>query len=223
MKLPSLWNRSLPSLWRGDQDFLSDPFTSLRREMDDMMRAFDRVLPAVRLGAAAPMLDVSEDKDAINVAMELPGVDEKDVRISLEDNQLVISGEKKEETKREDKNWHVEERSYGSFYRTIALPFQPKESDIDAELDRGVLHLRVKKPPEAERGAKTIEIKPGAKRVEGPNATGGITGGTEAGAERSGEATSAAGAAVSQGQAQTAQQQQGREQTAQREEPRAAE
>ncbi len=208
MKLPSLWsgNRSVPSLWRREQDFFSDPLSSIRREMDDMMRAFDRGLPAVRLGAGAPMLDVSEDKDAINVAVELPGVEEKDLHISLEDNHLVISGEKKEETKRDEKSWHVEERSYGSFYRSIALPFQPKEGDIDAEMDKGVLHVRVKKPAESARAAKSIEIKPG-KRIEGQAAPGGISSETSsaAGAGTSSQTTDETGAASAQ--AQTAQQQ----------------
>jgi len=80
----------------------------------------------------------------------------------LEGNQLAISGEKKEESARDEKDWHVEERSYGSFYRSMSLPFSPDEGAVEAYLDKGVLHLKVKKPAEVAQGAKTIEIKPGA-------------------------------------------------------------
>ena len=93
---------------------------------------------------------------------ELPGVDEKDIKVSLDDNQLIISGEKKAESTKEEKDWHVEERSYGSFYRSISLPFEPEDGAIDAHFDKGVLHLVIKKPAKAVKTAKTIDIKTGA-------------------------------------------------------------
>ena len=58
-----------------------------------------------------------------------------------------------------DKEWHVVERSYGAFHRAIALPFEPNEASIEAHFDKGVLHLKVKKPAEVEKAKKTIEIK----------------------------------------------------------------
>jgi HSP20 family protein len=76
-------------------------------------------------------------------------------------NRLVISGEKKEETKKDEKDWHVEERSYGSFYRSMSLPFKPEDGAVEAHFDKGVLHLNIKKPSEVAKSAKTIEIKPG--------------------------------------------------------------
>ena len=63
--------------------------------------------------------------DALEVTAELPGVDENDIKVSLDDNQLIISGEKKAESTKDEKYWHVEERSYGSFYRSMFLPFEP--------------------------------------------------------------------------------------------------
>jgi HSP20 family protein len=96
------------------------------------------------------------------VTIEVPGVDEKDINVSLDGNQLVISGEKKEETKKDEKDWHVEERSYGSFYRSMSLPFKPEEGAVAAHLDKGVLHLNIKKPVEVAKSVKTIEIKPAA-------------------------------------------------------------
>ena len=119
------------------------------------------------VGAKAPAINVAETADAIEVTAELPGVEEKDIKVSLDGNRLTISGEKNEEAKRDEKDWHVEERSYGSFYRSMSLPFSPAEGAIEAHLDKGVLHVSVKKPPEAAKSVKTIEIKTGAPAKAG--------------------------------------------------------
>jgi HSP20 family protein len=76
---------------------------------------FYQNLPSLNVGAGVPVIGVAETKDAIEVNAELPGVDEKDIKVSLDGNRLAISGEKKGETKKDEKDWHVEERSYGSF------------------------------------------------------------------------------------------------------------
>ena len=73
----------IPSLWSGNQDLISDPFKSLRREMEDMFRAFDRNLPSSSIGAGAPAIDVAETNGAFEVTAELPGVEEKDIKVSL--------------------------------------------------------------------------------------------------------------------------------------------
>jgi HSP20 family protein len=91
------------------------PFRSFRREMEDMFRTLDRHLPSLRVGAGVPAINVAETKDALEVTVEVPGVEEKDINVSLDGNQLVISGEKKEETKKEEKDWHVVN---GRFFRT---------------------------------------------------------------------------------------------------------
>ncbi len=150
MRLPSLWSRS---------DV--DPFRSLRREMEDAFRMFETGLPTLSVGAKAPAVNVAETAGVIEVTAELPGVEEKDIKVGLEGNRLTISGEKKQESKREEKDWHVEERSYGSFYRSMSLPFTPSDGAVEAHLDKGVLHVTVKKPAEAASSAKTIEIKTG--------------------------------------------------------------
>ena len=152
----------LPSLWSGRQDLMSDPFRSFRREMEEMFRTFDRGLPSLSVGAGLPAINVAETKDAFEVTVEIPGVEEKDINVSLDGNQLVISGEKKEETKKDEKDWHVEERSYGSFYRSMSLPFRPEDGAVEAHLEKGVLHLNIKKPAEVAKSVKIIEIKPAA-------------------------------------------------------------
>ena len=103
MALPRLWARGLEL----------DPLRAMRREMENAFRAFDRDLTSPDIGAGAPAISVAETKDAVEVTAELPGVDEKDIKVSLDSNQLVISGEKKAESAKEEKDWHVEERSYG--------------------------------------------------------------------------------------------------------------
>jgi HSP20 family protein len=152
----------LPSLWSTRQDQMSDPFGLVRREMEDAFRVFNRYLPSLHVGAGVPPINVAETKDAIEVTIEVPGVNEKDIKVSVEGNQLVISGEKKEETKKDEKEWHVEECSYGSFYRSISLPFKPEDGAIEAHLDKGVLYLSIKKPAEVAKSVKTIQVKSGA-------------------------------------------------------------
>jgi HSP20 family protein len=134
----------------------------MRREMENALRVFDQSSSSPSIGAGAPAISVAETKDAFEVTAELPGVDEKDIKVSLEENQLVISGEKKAQSTKEEKDWHVEERSYGSFYRSMFLPFEPEEGAVEAHFDKGVLHLTIKKPAKAVKTTKTIDIKAGA-------------------------------------------------------------
>ena len=151
----------LPSLRSRNQN-LADPFAAFRRELDSFFADYHRGLPTLtEVGGGVPALNVAETKDAVEITTELPGVDEKDINVSLDGNRLVISGQKKQESDRSDKEWHVVERSYGAFHRAIALPFEPNEASIDAHFDKGVLHLKVKKPVEIEKAKKTIEIKAG--------------------------------------------------------------
>ena len=157
---------TLPRLWTRSQEL--DPFRVIRREMENAFRAFDQKPTSPDIGAGAPAINVAETNDAFEVTAELPGVDEKDINVSLDDNQLVISGEKKAESTKEEKNWHVEERSYGSFYRSMLLPFEPEDGAVEAHFDKGVLHLTIKKPAKAVKTTKTIDIKTGAPPSPSP-------------------------------------------------------
>jgi HSP20 family protein len=157
----------LPRMWTTSQDLPWDPLRAMRREMENALRAFDQNSLSPDIGAGAPAINVAETKDALEVTAELPGVDEKDIKVSLDDNQLVISGEKKVESTKEEKDWHVQERSYGSFYRSMSLPFEPEDGAVEAHFDKGVLHLTIKKPAKAIKTTKTIEIKTGAPSTTG--------------------------------------------------------
>jgi HSP20 family protein len=153
---------SLPRLWTRSQELTPDAFRAMRREMANAFRAFDQNSSSPDIGAGAPAISVAETNDALEVTAELPGVDEKDIKVSLDDNQLIISGEKKAESTKDEKYWHVEERSYGSFYRWMFLPFEPEDGAVDAHFDKGVLHLTIKKPAKAIKTTKTINVKTGA-------------------------------------------------------------
>jgi HSP20 family protein len=133
----------------------------MRREMENALRAFDQNSSSPDIGAGAPAISVAETNDAFEVTAELPGVDEKDINVSLNENQIIISGEKKAESTRDEKDWHVEERSYGSFYRSMFLPFEPEDGAVEAHFDKGVLHLAIKKPAKATKTTKTIAVKAG--------------------------------------------------------------
>jgi len=149
----------LPSLFGRDDD----SFGSLFREVQKTFEDFSRRSPLSGFGSdmLAPRIDIAESKDAIDLTAELPGVDEKDVDVTLADGVLTIRGAKKAERdeKDKDKNWHVVERSYGSFSRTISLPFDPDSAKVEAKFDKGVLHVHLPKPAEMAKKQQKIEIK----------------------------------------------------------------
>jgi HSP20 family protein len=149
----------LPSLFGRDDD----PFGSLFREVQKTFEDFSRRSPLAGLGSdmLAPRIDIAESKDAIDLTAELPGVDEKNVDVTLADGLLTIRGEKKAERdeKDKDKNWHVVERSYGSFSRTISLPFDPDSAKVEAKFEKGVLHIHLPKPAEVAKKQQKIEVK----------------------------------------------------------------
>jgi HSP20 family protein len=135
--------------------------TDLRREIE---RLFDRFLepgwlqmPA--LGAWQPKIDVSETKDAVIVKAEVPGVDQKDIGLSLQEGVLTIKGEKQEEKEEKDKRYHRVERSYGAFVRAIRLPAAVDSSMVSATFKDGVLTVALPKTAAAKGTA--IPIKAG--------------------------------------------------------------
>ncbi len=149
--LPSLFGRN------------GDAFGSLFREIEKTFEDFSHRTPFAGFATdvLAPKIDVVEGKDGIEITAELPGVDEKDVDVTLAEGMLTIRGEKKAERDEadEEKSWRVVERSYGSFSRTIALPYDPDAGKVEATFEKGVLHVRLPKPPEMIKKEKKIEIK----------------------------------------------------------------
>jgi HSP20 family protein len=147
----------------------ADPFSALRDEMDRMLGRFEQGWPrwpvalgrALEGGSMWPELDVHDDADRLTVEVDLPGVDEKDVELTLTDGLLTIKGEKKSQREEKKNNYYVSERSYGSFERSIRLPDTIDESTLEARFDNGVLSILAQKKPEAVKSEKKIEIKKG--------------------------------------------------------------
>ena len=106
-----------------------------------------------------PEIDVKETKKDIQVAAELPGMDEKDIDVTLHEGSLIIKGEKKNEHEDKKDGYHRIERSYGSFYRAIALPEGIDEEKVDANYKKGVLKIVIPKTKKAQEKQKKIEVK----------------------------------------------------------------
>jgi HSP20 family protein len=148
----------------------TDPFHSFRSEMD---RLFDNFLtglpslttlrqgglPAMERLTMTPTLDVKENEKEIVVKADLPGIDEKDINLTFHDGVLSLRGEKKSERADERENYHLMERSYGSFQRSIRLPETVDEEKVEARFDKGVLTVTLQKRPEMVKAQKKIEIK----------------------------------------------------------------
>jgi HSP20 family protein len=127
-----------------------------------MDRLFDRFLelgwPKLpELGEWEPTLDLSETKDAVIVKAELPGVEPKDIAVSLQEGTLTIKGEKEAEKEEKDKRYHRVERSYGAFFRSIRLPAAVDAGKVTAAFKDGVLTVTLPKLPEAK--GTTIPVK----------------------------------------------------------------
>jgi HSP20 family protein len=110
--------------------------------------------------AVMPRTDLTETDNEIEVTAELPGLERNDVDISVNDGVLVVRGEKKAETEKKDKNYHIAERTYGSFYRALQLPPGVDPSAIRATMSKGVLKITIPKPTHSE--TKKIEVKEAA-------------------------------------------------------------
>jgi HSP20 family protein len=140
-----------------------EPFrelSSLRQEMNRLFDSFfDRERPAFKERQWVPAIDVSETPEEIKVKAELPGIDEKDISLSLSGNNLMIKGERKEEKEEKDKHFHRIERAYGAFQRVISLPVSIEADKIKAEYKKGVLEIHLPKKAEAVPKKIPINIK----------------------------------------------------------------
>jgi HSP20 family protein len=144
-----------------------DVFATMRDEMDRMFERMEHGFPRwpslFRQGyetVMVPELDVRENTDSITIEAELPGVEEKDVAVTLTNGTLTIKGEKKQSKEEKNENYYLAERSYGAFERSLRLPETIDEAKIEAKFDKGVLKVKAAKKPEAVRAARKIEIKP---------------------------------------------------------------
>ncbi|HEY1900244.1 MAG TPA: Hsp20/alpha crystallin family protein [Steroidobacteraceae bacterium] len=117
--------------------------------------------PAVATALITPQINVSETDTEIRVAAELPGVELDDLEVDVVDDMLVIRGEKRLERSDEDENFHFVECAYGSFQRTVQLPFAADPDQVQANFENGVLSITVPKSDQQQR-AHRIDVQPGS-------------------------------------------------------------
>ncbi|HVH75144.1 MAG TPA: Hsp20/alpha crystallin family protein [Stellaceae bacterium] len=164
MKKTPLAPGATPDIWR-----------SFRSEMD---RLFDRfgdgfgwpgfgrmfdVEPLRRgegwFGFTAPPIEIGEDDKAYKITAELPGLDAKDVEVTMSGDTLVLKGEKRQEKEEKGKNTYISERSYGAFRRSFLLPESVDRDRLAADFSKGVLTITLPKSAKAGQAAKKIEVK----------------------------------------------------------------
>lgn len=140
---------------------ITNVFSALQQEVDRLFHDFGSAGwgPFAATGAVIKM-DMADTQDGIELTAELPGLEEKDVKVTLSDNRLTISGEKQAEKEESDKNFHFVERTYGSFSRSVDLPPDIEVEKIEARIANGV--LKVTAPRTARAEPKTIEVKSAA-------------------------------------------------------------
>ena len=142
-----------------------DPFSAMRREMDRLFEDFSRGtgLPTGfgDTGILSPRVNVAETGKGLEITAELPGIDEKDIDVDLDDGVLTLKAEHKaeKEEKDEEKHYHLVERSYGTYMRRFALPFEANEDKIEAKFEKGVLRIVIPRSAEAAKQAKKIAVK----------------------------------------------------------------
>jgi HSP20 family protein len=149
-----------------------EPFREFATLQDRMNRLFRESFneagrdESLSASSFAPAVDVYEDEHQVTLKIEVPGIDEKDINIRVENNTLTVHGERKIEKEEKEENYRRVERQYGSFTRTFTLPQTVDSDNVSADYDRGV--LKVSLPKKAEAKPKQIKVNVGsAKTLEG--------------------------------------------------------
>jgi len=142
------------------------PFAPVHRELDAFRREVDRVFdqfftglwPDSRPYVLSPSIDIREEDKQIVVTAEVPGLDEKDLELTVAGDVLTIRGEKKAETENRDSDSYYLERQFGSFSGSVQLPYEVGDEAVDATYAKGVLTVRLPKPTDARREFRRIEV-----------------------------------------------------------------
>ncbi|MGD0278914.1 MAG: Hsp20/alpha crystallin family protein [Smithella sp.] len=162
MKIKNL----LPDVARKVRTDIDHPFYSLQRDMNNLFDNFFRGFDAAPRGFAAgdlerftPSIDVKENEKEFLIKAELPGVEEKDIEVTVTDDSVTIKGEKKEEKEDKNKDYYYMERSYGSFSRAIPLEAQIESGKAEASFKNGILDIKIPKNQSAKAKGTKVPIK----------------------------------------------------------------
>src|SRR5204863_2149411 len=153
-----------------------DPFREFSTLQDRMNRLFrdsygDAREEALTTSTFAPPVDVYEDEHNITLKIEVPGIDEKDIDVRIENNTLTVHGERKFEKEEKEENFRRVERHYGSFTRSFTLPSSVDPGQVSADYDKGMLKINLAKKAEAKPKQIKVNIR-GEKTLEGKESKG---------------------------------------------------
>jgi HSP20 family protein len=153
---------SLPSLWRNQN--WPGMFGSLHNEIDKVFHEFTSsvgLTPGQTNGNSfmSPVINVAETDKVLEITAELPGVDQNDVDVTVTENRITIQAEKKADQEDKSKDYHLVERSYGKFMRSMSLPFSIDPDKVDAQFKNGILTVTLPKNPEVAAKAHKVKIK----------------------------------------------------------------
>jgi HSP20 family protein len=138
--------------------FRRGPLESIRGEMEDLFsRTFGERADLWAVDRITPSLDLSETDGALEVRMDIPGMEAKDIDIQVNANVLTVSGERKEEREEKGKTYHRVERRVGAFSRSVTLPCPVKEDAVDAQYKNGILTIKLPKTEEAKTRKITVK------------------------------------------------------------------
>ena len=138
-----------------------DPFrevVSLQNRVNSLFHNLGEAEAPLAAASFVPAVDIYEDAQKLVLKLEIPGIDEKDLDVRVEDSTLTVKGERKFEAEEKEKNFHRIERSYGSFFRAFSLPSTVETDHVQANYNAGVLKLELKKKPEAQPKQIKIEV-----------------------------------------------------------------
>jgi HSP20 family protein len=123
---------------------------ALQNRVNSLLRDYNGENGPVAGASFAPAVDIYEDNQKVVLKLEVPGIEEKDLDVRVENRTLTVKGERKFEAEEKEENFHRIERRYGSFYRAFTLPSTVDTENVDAKYNAGVLKLELKKKPEAQ-------------------------------------------------------------------------
>jgi HSP20 family protein len=147
-----------------------DPFrevVALQNRVNNLFREMnDEGDSPLTTASFVPAVDVYEDAKKVVLKLEVPGIDEKDLDIRVENNTLTVKGERKFEKEEKEENFHRIERRYGTFYRAFTLPSTVDTEHVQANYENGILKLELSKKPEAQPKQIKVNVGTGAKKEE---------------------------------------------------------
>ena len=159
--IPWNWGKRQVPVRREQSEPLRSLQNDINRAFDNFWRGFDLPWPSTSSAwsVSMPSVDVSETDKEIEVTAELPGMDEKDIDVSIAEGVLTIRGEKKSEVEKKEKDYYLQERTFGSVERVIPLPDTVNLDSANATFKNGVLTVKLAKKPEAVATTKRIAVR----------------------------------------------------------------